>query len=353
MDTIPANSETSSSLSLTDVVSTAIQIPGVRVNRGSFLCETFKEADKDTLQAILEKGPVEAGVGQAVLKQKAHKLIQARTALSAGASFAAGLPGGLALAATIPADTLQFYAVALRMAQELAYLYGESDLWERDLLDRDKVTNQLVLYCGVMLGASGASQSVRILSSAMAAQALKKLPQQPLTKTFYYPVIKSVARFFGVSMTKNTFAKGVFKAVPVVGGFVSGGITLATLAPMGLRLANTLEQAHFGYDEKSFQADWQRIAELTEQEENAGVQHTGSTAASEKATFRMQPPSRPKKAKGPHRPKAKADTSAMDEIRKAKQLLDEGILTQEEFAQAKSRLLETVGTKQPPAKPKG
>lgn len=338
-------SENSMAVSLPDVVSTAIQVPGVRVNRDSFLCEIFKEVDRDVLQSIIEKGPVAAGVERSVLKQKAHKLIQTRTALSTGASFAAGLPGGLAMAATIPADMLQFYGVSLRMAQELAYLYGESDLWEKDLLDRDKVTNQLILYCGVMFGATGASQSVRILSSAMAKQALKKLPQQALTKTFYYPVIKSIARFFGVSMTKSTFAKGVSKAIPVVGGIVSGGITLATLAPMGLRLADTMDQVRFAYDEEAFQADWQQVLLVIDQEEKNDTQQTVSPSVQKKAKIKVQAPSWIKKVKEAHLPKGKADSSAMDEIRKARQMLDEGILTEEEFAQAKARILESMGAK--------
>lgn len=342
MDTTSVNS---TAVSLSDVVSTAIQVPGVRVNRNSFLCDAFKEVDKDSLQSIIEKGPVEAGVGRGVLKQKAHKLIQSRTAISTGASFAAGLPGGLAMAATIPADMLQFYGVSLRMAQELAYLYGETDLWEKDLLDRDKVINQLILYCGVMFGATGASQSVRLLSSAMAKQAMKKLPQQALTKTFYYPVIKSIARFFGVSMTKSTFAKGVSKAIPIVGGIVSGGITLATLAPMGLRLADTMEQAHFGYDEEAFQADWQQVLQVIDQEEKADAQQTASPSVREKSRIKVQAPSWIKKVKESHLAKEKADDSAMDEIRKAKQMLDEGILTEEEFAQVKAGILKTLGTK--------
>lgn len=342
MDTTSVNS---TAVSLSDVVSTAIQVPGVRVNRNSFLCDAFKEVDKDSLQSIIEKGPVEAGVGRGVLKQKAHKLIQSRTAISTGASFAAGLPGGLAMAATIPADMLQFYGVSLRMAQELAYLYGETDLWEKDLLDRDKVTNQLILYCGVMFGATGASQSVRLLSSAMAKQAMKKLPQQALTKTFYYPVIKSIARFFGVSMTKSTFAKGVSKAIPIVGGIVSGGITLATIAPMGLRLADTMEQAHFGYDEEAFQADWQQVLQVIDQEEKADAQQTASPSVREKSRIKVQAPSWIKKVKESHLAKEKADDSAMDEIRKAKQMLDEGILTEEEFAQVKAGILKTLGTK--------
>lgn len=338
-------SENSMAVSLPDVVSTAIQVPGVRVNRDSFLCEIFKEVDRDVLQSIIEKGPVAAGVERSVLKQKAHKLIQARTALSTGASFAAGLPGGLAMAATIPADMLQFYGVSLRMAQELAYLYGESDLWEKDLLDRDKVTNQLILYCGVMFGATGASQSVRILSSAMAKQALKRLPQQALTKTFYYPVIKSIARFFGVSMTKSTFAKGASKAIPVVGGIVSGGITLATLAPMGLRLADTMDQVRFAYDEEAFQTDWQQVLLVIDQEEKNDTQQTVSPSVQKKAKIKVQAPSWIKKVKEAHLPKGKADSSTMDEIRKAKQMLDEGILTEEEFAQAKARILEAMGAK--------
>ena len=66
-----------------------------------------------------------------------------------------------------------------------------------EFLDNDKVTNQLILYCGVMLGASGAAQAVRVMSSALAKQILKKLPQKALTKTFYYPIIKSIAKAFG------------------------------------------------------------------------------------------------------------------------------------------------------------
>jgi hypothetical protein len=41
-------------------------------------------------------------------------------------------------------------------------------------------------------------------------------------------------------MTKQTFAKGVSKAVPIVGGAVSGGITFATFRPMSAKLRDYL-----------------------------------------------------------------------------------------------------------------
>lgn len=304
-------------ISLENVIATAIQVPGVKVNRELFLREQFQKESKELVEAIVENGPVNAQISQDSLRKMAKKIINERTIVSTGASFVAGLPGGLAMAATIPADMLQFYGVALRMAQELAYLYGEADLWNGEFLDNDKVTNQLILYCGVMLGASGAAQAVRVMSSALAKQILKKLPQKALTKTFYYPIVKGICKFFGVSMTKNLFAKGVSKAVPILGGVVSGGITFATLRPMGQRLADTLDEAHFSYTEEEFHEDWEDIVEISEEE-------TAEDAAQATPAEKEEPVSA---------------SNIMEEITKAKQLLDAGILTEQEFADLKAKLI--------------
>ena len=315
--------ENKKSLDLTNVISTAIQVPGVKVSRDVFLREQFKDLPQEIIELILEKGPVEAGRTREELKRKANRIIKERTAISTGASFVAGIPGGLAMAATIPADMLQFYGVALRMAQELVYLYGETDIWCDGVPDPDKVTNQLVLYCGVMLGATGAAQTVRLMSSSLAKQALKKLPQKALTKTFYYPVVKSILKFFGVSVTKNTFAKGVSKVIPVVGGVVSGGITLASMLPMGNRLFNTLDKAHFEYTMDDFEADMGEISkvratEVTEEKiadvENVNEKKSVATNGTNQEEI-------------------------FEKIQKAKQLLDNGIITEEEFSEIKAKLI--------------
>ena len=317
------NKKTEKSLDLTNVISTAIQVPGVKVSREVFLREQFKDLPQEKIALILEKGPVEAGCTRAELKKKANRIIKERTAISTGASFVAGIPGGLAMAATIPADMLQFYGVALRMAQELVYLYGENDIWCDGTPDPDKVTNQLVLYCGVMLGASGAAQTVRVMSSALAKQALKKLPQKALTKTFYYPVVKSVLKFFGVSVTKNTFAKGVSKVIPVVGGVVSGSITLASMLPMGNRLSNTLDKAHFEYTMTDFESDMDDISQICIQEaadEDAANQEDMVEEKNTSANVVNQ-------------------EDIFEKIQKAKQLFDSGIITEEEFAEIKAKLI--------------
>lgn len=239
--------------SLKTVIEAALKIPYVKVDKNDFLRKEFIKEPIEKVSEILEKGTVGAGLSKSELRKKANKLINDRTLFSSGASFLAGIPGGMAIAATIPADTLQFYAVALRLAQELAYLYGQDDIFED--CDDETVTDKLVLYCGTMFGVSYAACGVRIAASAMAKQVAKKLPQKALTKTFYYPVIKSVLKAFGVKITKTTFSKGVAKAIPIVGGIVSGGLTFATMRPMGVRLADTLERAIFDYDDSALKED--------------------------------------------------------------------------------------------------
>jgi len=299
--------------SLVSVISTAIQIPGVKVNRNEFLRQQFADVSPELLEVILNVGPVEAGCSREQLNQIACRLVQKKTLLSTGASFLAGIPGGFTMAATIPADMLQFYGVALGLAQEISYLYGAGDLWSGDVLDEEKVTNQLILYCGVMLGVSGAAQTIRVLSSSLAKQALKKLPQQALTKTFYYPIIKSIAKAFGAKMTKEVFAKGVSKVVPIIGGVVSGGITFATLKPMGMRLVDTLDEANFAYSKEDFESDWNDILEVNEKTTN-----DDNVAVTEEST------------------------SALEKIQQAKQMLDNGVLTEEEFLKIKERLISKI-----------
>lgn len=239
---------------LEEVITKAIQIPGVKVNRKQFLAEQFA-SKSDNLEAILDKGPVEAGIKKEDINLLSKKLILTRTSQSSMASFVAGIPGGLAMAATIPADVLQFFGMSLRLAQELSYLYGAQDLWDDEKIDDDKVKNQLILYCGVMFGVSGAVSGVRVLSTQLSKTALKKIPQKALTKTFWYPILKKIANFIGISLTKKTFAQGISKAVPVIGGFISGGINFASMMPMANKLNDTLDKATFNYSDEEFNKD--------------------------------------------------------------------------------------------------
>lgn len=301
----------------------ALKIPGVKVDRKDFLATVFvdKLQDDEQLTKLLVEGPIQAGFTQTELSKVAMGLINKRTTQSASASFAAGLPGGLAMAATIPADVLQFFGVALKLAQELAYLYGVQDLWVGDDIDIDKVRNQLILFLGVMFGVGGANSALRMASSGLAKQALKKLPQKALTKTIYYPIIKKICASIGIKVTKDSFAKSVSKVIPVVGGVVSGGLTFVSMKPMGKRLKESLESAVFEYTQEDMKKD------MGDLQKEMGITIDIPFEEDEKDNLKQG-----------------SRLGMMDEILRMKELLDMGAINQEEFNEVKGKLLEKISS---------
>lgn len=328
-------------LALENVITTAIQIPGVKVNRNKFLTELFATEDV-AIQEVLDCGPISAGISQKRIAAIAHKHILKRTSQSSAASFVAGIPGGLAMAATIPADVMQFFGMALRLAQELSYLYGAQDLWQGGQVDDERMQNQLLLYCGVMFGVSGAVSGVRVLSAQIAKTTLKKLPQKALTKTFWYPMIKQIGKAVGIKVTKSTVAKGVSKVVPIIGGVISGSLNFASMIPMAHRLMDALDSASFGYTQEEFEKDIIEIENLVEQETDIPLE---SKSAKEKLAESGQKAkdtisdffSRKKQKDTP-----KEDETPIELIKKLADLRDAEIISDEEFERKKAELLSKI-----------
>lgn len=164
-----------------------------------------------------------------------------------GISAALGAPGGVAMVATIPADIIQYYGYTLRATQKLLYLYGfpEIDSDEEGLQLDSQTINQIILCLGVMNGVAGANNAIKGMVKALAVGVEKKLLNAALTKGTFYPLVKAIAKWFGVKMTKSLFAGFFKKAIPVVGGIVGGGITFFTFKPCCYRMKNVLQDTMF------------------------------------------------------------------------------------------------------------
>ena len=252
------------------VVNESLKLPGVKVNRNAFLTKMFQDK-VDNVQELFDDGP-EKVLSKKELDRAAQKCINQAVMQSSAISFATGIPGGLAMAATIPADIARFYGYSLKLAQEISYIYGYHDLWNNQDELTEEAKNTLILYLGIMLGVTSAGSVVRILSKRLSIQAVKKIPQKALMKTFYYPILKKILAIFGAKLTKSTFAKGVSKAIPVLGGVVSGGINYASVKPMAMRLKDELSK-NIGYTQEDaekdleiLEADFEVISEQPETE---------------------------------------------------------------------------------------
>lgn len=221
------------------VMNTALSMPMVKVDRTAFLTKEFSMYDN--ADQLRDKRPIDLFDAEAI-ERAARGVINSHLTTATVTSTAAGIPGGLAMAATMPADIAQYYWHVLVVAQKLGYLYGWPDLLD----DKGQITegtrNVLTLFVGVMFGAQAANKLVGEIAKRVSLQAAKRLPQQALTKTVYYPVVKQVAKWIGVKMTKDTFGRGVGKAIPILGGVLSGAITAFSFKPMAEKLQKHLRE---------------------------------------------------------------------------------------------------------------
>lgn len=127
--------------------------------------------------------------------------------------------------------------------QKMAYLYGWQDrLTDLDETDDDTLA-QLALFFGLMLGVGGASAGLSNFLASKAAPAMEKqIFKKALTKATWYPVVKKSLAKVGVDVTKGSVAKSASKAVPLVGGAVSGGMTYVSLRNQSERLHKHLRK---------------------------------------------------------------------------------------------------------------
>ncbi|MFJ4499198.1 hypothetical protein [Streptomyces sp. NPDC088864] len=223
------------------LLAAAAKLPGVRIDREAYLRTALRRhCSEEDIRRATEETPAAAGIPLDVLERVANESIRYETAKVSAISAATGLPGVLALPATVPADLAQYVGHMLRVSQKLAYLYSWPDLFSgEDDLD-DETRSMLTLFFGVMAGTQVANDAVGKVAAAMAEHVAKQLPKKALTQGVVYPVVKKVAGYLGVEMTKQTFAKSASKAIPVVGAVVSGGFTFATFLPMSKRLKKHL-----------------------------------------------------------------------------------------------------------------
>ena len=230
-------SESSASGLWPRILDAGMALPGAKVDRERFLkTQLQSHCSGATVSKAIEDGPARAGVSDELIDQLANACINSHAAKACAISFATGLPGGWAMLGTVPADITQFFWHIIVLSQKLAYLYGWSDLLD-DAGDMDEETGQkITFFVGAMMGCQLAVDAISEVAKRVASQAARRIPRVALTKFGFYKMAKQVAKWLGVSLTKQTFAKSVAKVVPILGGLLSGGITLVMIKTMAGRL---------------------------------------------------------------------------------------------------------------------
>lgn len=231
-------------LTIEDVIIAGLKFPGIKIKRDIFLKKEFSRYySNEVVDKIIAYTPAYANVPLDIVDRIANDVIQYERIRVSGISTALSIPGGVSMVATLPVDIAQYYGYMLRAAQKLLYLYGfpEINLQDEQLLD-SATMNTIIICMGVMYGVAGANTALKTIAKALGKGVEKKLINTALTKGTIYPIVRSVAKWFNVRMTKEVFAGFFKKTIPVVGGVIGGGITYATFKPCCEKLKNTLKE---------------------------------------------------------------------------------------------------------------
>lgn len=214
---------------------------GVAVDRDQFLYSTFKKYSQEDIQSIISLGPPQAGVEKKEIDRIADKIIRKSKWSTTGVSFLTGMPGGFAMAATLPADILQFYLQAFILLQKLMFLYGQ---WDDDFFDSvgemtEDARNVTIVYIGYMLEVEAATKVVGNIVAKATSRGfiIKTLIKSALGREMIIKIVRAI----GIKSTAKAVSAGS-KAIPILGAVVSGGITLISFAPMANRLKVTLSK---------------------------------------------------------------------------------------------------------------
>ena len=231
-------------IDIEDVIIKGLRIPSIKIKREEFLRkELFKRYPQDVIDIAVVESPMKAKIPVKEIDKIADEVIKFERNCVSGISAALGVPGGWAMVATIPADIAQYYGYLLRATQKLLYLYGfpEIDTEEEGNKFDDGTMNTLIICFGVMYGTAGANNALKAMAKALGVGVEKQLLKKALTKGTIYPIVKNVAKWFGVKMTKEVFAGFFKKAIPIVGGVLGGGITYLSFKPCCDKLKKSLQ----------------------------------------------------------------------------------------------------------------
>ena len=138
-------------IDIEDVIIMGLKVPGIQIDRSNFLQKELQtKVSQDMIDVAIAQNPLQAKIPQEIINKIADEVIKFERTCVSGISAALGMPGGVSMVATIPADIAQYYGYMLRAAQKLMYLYGfpAIDLEEKGQKFDSETMNVLIICLG-------------------------------------------------------------------------------------------------------------------------------------------------------------------------------------------------------------
>lgn len=216
-----------------------LAMPGAKINRTEFLSNVFNSESPEVIKRILEE-PITSVVSVETLEKAAQHVINVQTFKVTSLSTIAGIPGGLAMLGTVPADIVNFYYHTIVIGQKLGYLWGFPDMLDDNGNITDKGRIILTGFIGVMNKIAAAEQVVKAIAKDLVKRTAGETAERMATKLFMKPVIaqsvEQVAKKLSLQIASKSSVRLVNKLIPVISGVICGTMTYASFKNQAKKL---------------------------------------------------------------------------------------------------------------------
>lgn len=226
--------------SYNNILKSSFMLPMVRVNREKFIQRlSATELKGMNVQVALEKSPNSAYSQQAI--NKAAKKIIAKHALWVTLiSAISAIPTGWMMIPFFIIDIIQFQIHVFAVSQKLLYLYEDEEKLTE--YSSDTATQLMILMTTIMIGKQQFTRMLKSATGVVTKQVIQRFTIKALTQFSILNIVRQVAKWFGIVLTKETLLEGIDVAIIIICAIISGLISLWLFKPMANNLMKYLKE---------------------------------------------------------------------------------------------------------------
>jgi hypothetical protein len=215
-------------------------LPMARVNREKFIQRlSTRELKGMNVQVALKKSPNSAYSQQAI--NKAAKKIIAKHALWVTLiSAISAIPTGWMMIPFFIIDIIQFQIHVFAVSQKLLYLYEDEEKLTE--YSSDTATQLMILMTTIMIGKQQFTRMLKSATGVVTKQVIQRFTIKALTQFSILNIVRQVAKWFGIVLTKETLLEGIDVAIIIICAIISGLISLWLFKPMANNLMKYLKE---------------------------------------------------------------------------------------------------------------
>ncbi len=228
------------------ILKLGLKLPFSKVDKEGYLRHIFrKRVETDAqMETILAERPSSVLLEPQIEAIVSHEIRKHAFGVTFISFLCALPPDGWLMWLLIVVDFIQFQIFVFVILQKMLYIYGCRDLFmAEDASDKNKSMDLMMLIVSVVM--IGKSQVMRMAKSAFGLavkQVIQRFAVRLLTRMAVLNILRQLAKWFGIVLTKEMVISGLSLIVPLVCALISGLISLWLFMPMVKRLHRHLQE---------------------------------------------------------------------------------------------------------------